>query len=76
MVISITIWNFSRSQMTKRTSPLNRLVKSSYHVELRDNKNFMSFEAPGVRCPMTACERHVMWQKSPTTCTHVTHVAD
>ena len=32
MVISIKIWNFSRSQMMKRTSPLNRLAKSSYHI--------------------------------------------
>ena len=35
MVISVKIWNFSRSRMTKRTSPLDRLAKSSYHVKFR-----------------------------------------
>ena len=29
-------------------------------VEFRDSLNFMFFEAPGVGCRMTACERHVM----------------
>ena len=60
MVISVKIRNFSRSRMTKRTSPLESSAQSSYHVEFRDNRNFTSFEAPGVGCRMTACERHVM----------------
>ena len=34
IVISVKIRNFSRSRMTKRTSPLC-LAKSSYHVEFR-----------------------------------------
>ena len=35
MVTSVKIRNYSRSQMTKRTSSLDRLAKSSYHVEFR-----------------------------------------
>ena len=44
-------------------------------VEFRDSWNFTFFEASSVGSRMTACERHVMRQKSPTTCTHVTRVA-
>ena len=33
MVILVKIRNFSRSRMTKRTSPLKSSRKSSYHVE-------------------------------------------
>ena len=29
-------------------------------VEFRDIQNFTFFEASGVECRMTACERHVM----------------
>ena len=36
------------------------LATTSNFVEFRDSRNFTSFEAPGVGCPMTACERHVM----------------
>ena len=35
MIISVKIRKFSRSRMTKRTSPWNRLAKSSYNVEFR-----------------------------------------
>ena len=36
------------------------LATTSNFVEFRDNRNFTSFEAPGVECRKTACERHVM----------------
>ena len=36
------------------------LVTMSNFVEFRDNRNFTFFEAPGVGCRKTACERHVM----------------
>ena len=51
------------------------LATTSNLVELRDSRNFTFFEAPSVGCHKTACEKHVMRQKSYTTCTHVTHVA-
>ena len=51
------------------------LATTSNFVEFRDNRNFTFFEAPSVERRMTACEGHVMLKKSPTTCTHVTHVA-
>ena len=44
-------------------------------VEFQDSQNFTFFEAPGVGYRKTVCERHVMGQKSPITCTHVTYVA-
>ena len=36
------------------------LVTTSNFVEFQDNRNFMFFEAQGVVCHKTACERHVM----------------
>ena len=48
MVISVKIQNFSRSRMTKRTSPLESSHETSYHFEFRDSPNFMFFEASGV----------------------------
>ena len=63
MVILVKIRNFSRSRMTKRTSPLEssrELATTSNFVEFRDSRNFTFFEAPGVGCLKTACERHVM----------------
>ena len=36
------------------------IATTSNFVEFRDNRNFTFFEAPGVGCRMTACERHVM----------------
>ena len=36
------------------------LDTTSNFVEFQDSRNFMFFEAPGVGCHMTACERHVM----------------
>ena len=37
----------------------NLAIKSNL-VEFRDIRNYTFFEAPGVGCRMTACERHVM----------------
>ena len=39
---------------------MRNLVTTSNFVEFRDSRNFTSFEASGVECRMTACERHVM----------------
>ena len=36
------------------------LATTSNFVEFRDNRNFTFFEAPGVGCHKTACERHVI----------------
>ena len=36
------------------------LATASNFVEFLDIRNFTSFEAPGVGCRMTACERHAM----------------
>ena len=36
------------------------LVITSNFVEFRDSRNFTFFEAPGVECRKTACERHVI----------------
>ena len=36
------------------------LATTSNFIEFRDSRNFTYFEAPGVGCRMTACERHVM----------------
>ena len=36
------------------------LATTSNFVKFRDSRNFTFFEAPGVGCRMTACERHVM----------------
>ena len=36
------------------------LASMSNFVEFRDSRNFTFFEAPGVGCRKTACERHVM----------------
>ena len=44
-------------------------------VEFRDIRDFTFYEASSVGCRKTVFERHVMWQKPPTTCTLVTHVA-
>ena len=63
-VISVKTQNFSRSRMTKRTSPLESsreiLVTTSNFVEFRDSRNFSFFEAPSVGCRKTARKRHVM----------------
>ena len=34
------------------------LATTSNFVEFRDSQNFTSFEAPGVECHMTACEKY------------------
>ena len=57
MVISIKIWNFSRSRMTVEIVSQN-LATTSNFVEFRDSQNFTYFEAPGVECCMIACERY------------------
>ena len=36
------------------------LATISNFVEFRESRNFTSFEAPGVGCRMTACERYVV----------------
>ena len=36
------------------------LATTSNFIEFRDSRNFIFFEALGVRCRMTVCERHVM----------------
>ena len=35
------------------------LATTSNFVEFRDSQNFRFFEAPGVGCCKTACEKHV-----------------
>ena len=39
---------------------LRNLATTSNFVEFRDSRNFTFFEAPGVGCRKTVCERHVM----------------
>ena len=36
------------------------LATTSNFFEFQDSLNFTFFEAPGVGCRMTVCERHVM----------------
>ena len=36
------------------------LANKSNFIEFRDSRNFTFFEASGVKCRMTACERHVI----------------
>ena len=63
MVISVKIQNFSRSRMTKRTSPLE-----SYHIEFRRIQRQSEFHVfrgnEGNAGHMTPCEwfkrRHVL----------------
>ena len=64
MVISIKIRNFSRSWIKKMDFTVGivsqNLATTSNLVKLRDSRNFTFFEALGVGCHKTACEKHVM----------------